>query len=153
MEIVAGRCRVRLKGESQWREYGAGESFSVPGNSSFDIETASCLPLRLPLQVKPRDCCPSAAMPSFDIVSEVNQVELRNAVEQPNKEITNRYDFKGTIARSSNEKDKLITLPTTISSSARSRTSCSGQDGKAQRRQAPRSRPGEKVGGNKVKQV
>ena len=38
MECVAGRCRVRLKGESEWSHYGAGESFSVPGNSSFDIE-------------------------------------------------------------------------------------------------------------------
>lgn len=38
-------------------------------------------------------------MPSFDIVSEVNQVELRNAVEQSNKEIANRFDFKGSDAR------------------------------------------------------
>ena len=38
-------------------------------------------------------------MPSFDIVSEVNQVELRNAVEQSNKEIANRVDFKGSDAR------------------------------------------------------
>ena len=43
MEINAGRCRVRLKGESQWREYGAGAQFSVPGNSSFDIETVELL--------------------------------------------------------------------------------------------------------------
>jgi uncharacterized protein YaiE (UPF0345 family) len=43
MELNAGRCRVRLKGESQWREYGTGESFSVPGNSSFDIETIELL--------------------------------------------------------------------------------------------------------------
>jgi cyclic-di-GMP-binding protein len=38
-------------------------------------------------------------MPSFDIVSEVNDVELRNAVEQANKEIRNRFDFKGSDAR------------------------------------------------------
>ena len=38
-------------------------------------------------------------MPSFDIVSEVNQVELRNAVEQSNKENANRFDFKGSDAR------------------------------------------------------
>src|SRR5512135_788323 len=38
MEGVAGACRGRLKGEGEWREYGAGQSFSVPGNSSFDIE-------------------------------------------------------------------------------------------------------------------
>ena len=38
-------------------------------------------------------------MPSFDIVSEVNEVELRNAVDQANKEIGNRFDFKGSDAR------------------------------------------------------
>ena len=38
MEGVAGSCRVRLKGESEWKVYGAGQSFNVPGNSSFDIE-------------------------------------------------------------------------------------------------------------------
>ena len=40
MEGVGGSCRVRLKGESQWNEYGAGQSFNVPGNSSFDIEVS-----------------------------------------------------------------------------------------------------------------
>ena len=38
-------------------------------------------------------------MPSFDIVSEVNQVELKNAIDQTNKEISNRFDFKGSDAR------------------------------------------------------
>src|SRR5262247_3620773 len=38
-------------------------------------------------------------MPSFDIVSQVNEVELRNAVDQANKEIRNRFDFKGSDAR------------------------------------------------------
>jgi len=38
MEGVAGSCRVRLKGETEWKTYGAGESYNVPGNSSFDIE-------------------------------------------------------------------------------------------------------------------
>jgi len=38
-------------------------------------------------------------MPSFDIVSEVNQVEVRNAVDQANKEISTRFDFKGSDAR------------------------------------------------------
>ncbi|MFA5082698.1 MAG: pyrimidine/purine nucleoside phosphorylase [Hydrogenophilaceae bacterium] len=40
MEGVAGSCRVRLKGEAEWTEYGEGQSFNVPGNSSFDIEVA-----------------------------------------------------------------------------------------------------------------
>lgn len=38
-------------------------------------------------------------MPSFDIVSQVNEQEVKNAVEQANKEIANRYDFKGSDAR------------------------------------------------------
>jgi cyclic-di-GMP-binding protein len=38
-------------------------------------------------------------MPSFDIVSQVNAQEVKNAIEQTNKEITNRYDFKGSDAR------------------------------------------------------
>ena len=45
MDGIAGSCRVRLKGEEgkpgEWKAYGAGESFSVPGNSSFEIEVAA----------------------------------------------------------------------------------------------------------------
>ena len=39
MEILGGRCRVRVAGDSEWRGYGGGDSFSVPGNTAFDIET------------------------------------------------------------------------------------------------------------------
>ncbi len=35
-------------------------------------------------------------MPSFDIVSQVDMQEVRNAVDQSYREIANRYDFKGT---------------------------------------------------------
>ncbi|HZW21178.1 YajQ family cyclic di-GMP-binding protein [Noviherbaspirillum sp.] len=38
-------------------------------------------------------------MPSFDVVSEANIVEVRNAVDQSNKEISTRFDFKGSDAR------------------------------------------------------
>jgi len=38
MECVAGRGWVGLEGQDEWTHYGPGESFSVPGNSSFDIE-------------------------------------------------------------------------------------------------------------------
>jgi uncharacterized protein YajQ (UPF0234 family) len=38
-------------------------------------------------------------MPSFDIVSEVNLHEVTNAVDQSNREIGNRFDFKGTDSR------------------------------------------------------
>ena len=50
-------------------------------------------------------------MPSFDITSEVDMVGLKNAVDVAGRQITNRYDFKGTSANVElNEKDKLITL-------------------------------------------
>jgi len=35
-------------------------------------------------------------MPSFDIVSEIDRHELSNAVDQANREVANRFDFKGT---------------------------------------------------------
>jgi uncharacterized protein YajQ (UPF0234 family) len=38
-------------------------------------------------------------MPSFDVVCKPNLVELRNAVDQANREISNRFDFKGSDAR------------------------------------------------------
>ena len=38
-------------------------------------------------------------MPSFDVVCKPNMVEVRNAVDQANKEIANRFDFKGSDAR------------------------------------------------------
>lgn len=40
METVSGRCKVQIKGEAGWTEYGEGQSFSVPGNTCFDIEVA-----------------------------------------------------------------------------------------------------------------
>ncbi len=38
-------------------------------------------------------------MPSFDVVCEANMVEVKNAVEQANKEISTRFDFKGSDSR------------------------------------------------------
>ena len=38
-------------------------------------------------------------MPSFDVVSEADMIEVKNAVDQSNKEITTRFDFKGSDAR------------------------------------------------------
>jgi len=48
-------------------------------------------------------------MPSFDIVSEVDKQELKNAVDQANKEIANRFDFKGSDARIE-QADYVLTL-------------------------------------------
>ena len=38
MELIAGRCRVKLAGSATTSEYRGGQSFSVPGKSSFEIE-------------------------------------------------------------------------------------------------------------------
>jgi uncharacterized protein YaiE (UPF0345 family) len=38
MEITAGSCSVRLKGDDKWKTYAAGTAFDVPGNSAFDIK-------------------------------------------------------------------------------------------------------------------
>jgi len=48
-------------------------------------------------------------MPSFDIVSEADQVEVNNAIDQTNKEVSTRFDFKGSDARVEH-KDKDLTL-------------------------------------------
>lgn len=50
-------------------------------------------------------------MPSFDIVSELDKHELTNAIDQANKEVTTRYDFKGTDS-SFTLKDSVVTLKT-----------------------------------------
>ena len=48
-------------------------------------------------------------MPSFDTVSEANIVEIKNAVEQAGKEITTRFDFKGSSSKVElKEKEKEI---------------------------------------------
>ena len=43
MELVEGSCRVRLAGSTEWQAYRGGQSFKVPGNSSFDIEVTETL--------------------------------------------------------------------------------------------------------------
>ncbi|ATG19079.1 YajQ family cyclic di-GMP-binding protein [Ralstonia pickettii] len=48
-------------------------------------------------------------MPSFDVVCEANMVELKNAVDQANKEISTRFDFKGSDARVE-QKEQELTL-------------------------------------------
>ncbi|HEX9803544.1 MAG TPA: YajQ family cyclic di-GMP-binding protein [Gammaproteobacteria bacterium] len=47
-------------------------------------------------------------MPSFDVVSEVDKHELNNAVDQTNRELGNRFDFKGADAKVEEESDGLL---------------------------------------------
>ena len=51
-------------------------------------------------------------MPSFDVVSEIDKHELTNAIDQTNREISTRYDFKGSDAKI-DLKDKTMTLDAT----------------------------------------
>jgi purine/pyrimidine-nucleoside phosphorylase len=43
MELNAGKCRIKLKGDSDWKTFSGGQQFNVPANSSFDIETLETL--------------------------------------------------------------------------------------------------------------
>lgn len=46
-------------------------------------------------------------MPSFDIVSRVNPMEIENAINQANKELANRFDFKGSPAEIKLDKNEI----------------------------------------------
>jgi hypothetical protein len=46
-------------------------------------------------------------MPSFDVVSEADMIEVKNAVEQSNKEIITRFDFKGSSAKVEQKEDEI----------------------------------------------
>jgi uncharacterized protein YajQ (UPF0234 family) len=48
-------------------------------------------------------------MPSFDVVCEANLVEVKNAIDQSNKEVGTRFDFKGSDARIE-QKERELTL-------------------------------------------
>ena len=50
-------------------------------------------------------------MPSFDMVSEIDEVALRHAVENANREISTRFDFRG-VASSITQKEFVVTLKT-----------------------------------------
>jgi uncharacterized protein YajQ (UPF0234 family) len=93
-------------------------------------------------------------MPSFDIVSEVNQVEVRNALDQTNKELSTRFDFKGSDARVE-QKDSELTLYADDNFKLKQVTDV--LLGKLAKRglDVRALKPGnvEKIGGDKVKQV
>ena len=43
MDVTSGICQVRQKDQPLWTKYAAGDSFDIPANSSFDIETIETL--------------------------------------------------------------------------------------------------------------
>ena len=52
-------------------------------------------------------------MPSFDVVSQADAVEVRNALDQVNKELANRFDFKGSDARVEQKEQQLTAFADT----------------------------------------
>ena len=50
-------------------------------------------------------------MPSFDVVSEVEMAEVHNAVDQANREIGTRFDFKGADAKFTREGSEITMAP------------------------------------------
>jgi len=94
-------------------------------------------------------------MPSFDIACEANAVEVKNAVEQANKEIANRFDFKGSDARLElKEKEREITVFADddfklgqVRDVLMGKLAKRGVDARYLKPEAP-----EKIGGDKVKQ-
>src|SRR5690606_33051712 len=66
-----------------------------------------CLRRRSP-RMEPVFIAGSRPMPSFDVVSEVDKHELTNAIDQANRELSTRFDFKGVDAKYVLEDEKLI---------------------------------------------
>jgi uncharacterized protein YajQ (UPF0234 family) len=93
-------------------------------------------------------------MPSFDIVNEVNKVELKNAIEQANKEISTRFDFKGSDAR---VEQKELELTLFAEDDFKLRQVTDVMNGKFAKRgidvRCLDFKNKEKIGGDKVKQV
>ena len=93
-------------------------------------------------------------MPSFDIMCEANAVEVKNAVEQANKEITNRYDFKGSDARIEQKENELTAFADDEFKLGQVRDVLMGKFGKrgVDVRFLELKDP-EKIGGDKMKQM
>lgn len=93
-------------------------------------------------------------MPSFDITSEVNKVELKNAVDQANKEIQNRFDFKGSDARIEQAE---LALTLYADDDFKLKQVMDVFTGKCAKRgvdvRSLDPKPPEKIGGNKMKQA
>jgi uncharacterized protein YajQ (UPF0234 family) len=93
-------------------------------------------------------------MPSFDITSEVNKVELKNAIEQCNKEIANRFDFKGSDARIEQAE---LTLTVYADDDFKLKQLMDVFTGKCAKRgvdvRSLEPKESEKIGGDKIKQV
>lgn len=93
-------------------------------------------------------------MPSFDIVSEVNKQEVKNAIEQTNKEVSTRFDFKGSDAR---VEQKELELTVFADDEFKLDQVLEVMRGKLAKRSVDirylEMKPSEKIGGDKMKRV
>ena len=93
-------------------------------------------------------------MPSFDIVCEANLVEVKNAIDQANKEIANRFDFKGSDARVEQKERELTAYAddefklSQVRDVLQAKFAKRGVDARFLKIDDP-----EKIGGDKVKQL
>jgi uncharacterized protein YajQ (UPF0234 family) len=93
-------------------------------------------------------------MPSFDVVSEADMIEVKNAVEQSNKEISTRFDFKGSSAKVEQKENELTAFADADFQLSQVRDVLTGKLSK--RKVDVRFLDAgkiEKIGGDKVKQV
>jgi uncharacterized protein YajQ (UPF0234 family) len=89
------KTTVRERKVDIGRDVGHWSGVLQPISTSFPLHNPPARPI-FPL-----------AMPSFDIVSEVNPMEIQNAVNQANKELANRFDFKGSKVEITLEKNEI----------------------------------------------
>lgn len=92
-------------------------------------------------------------MPSFDTVCEANMVDVKNAVEQTNKVVTNRFDLKGTSAKVEQKERELTLFADSDFHLDQVRTELTMTMGKKVDVRFLDIGKVEKIGGDKVKQV
>jgi len=83
--------------ECVWRHRAKSSKFQTPSSKGFGGEKSFFF----------TDFFYAPVMPSFDIVSQVNSMEIENAVNQAKKELANRFDFKGSKAEITLEKNEI----------------------------------------------
>ena len=90
----------------------AGKDSNLRRHKPADLQSAPFGRLGTdPQALKPIGLSIVSVMPSFDVVSEVDRQELKNAVDQAQRELANRFDFKNTDS-SIEQKELVLTIRT-----------------------------------------
>lgn len=86
MEGIGGSCRVRMKGESEWKVYAAGPVIRCARQLVIRDRLRRALPLRLSFRLT------GGADAIFRFFSEVDMVALKNAIDTTGKKIIGRHE-------------------------------------------------------------